>query len=149
MLSNGFSDLATRRQWQEENQAAQKTKLAELEARVGSLLTRQDLDVTTQIQVIQKQQLKLTLRVLQLMRQVEIMRRAGTKISPQEQQLLGRLQLLAQRMQSAPLAPNCVHNLQTQVQALTEPGKLDPLASCRACNIVDEESLNTLHSVPF
>lgn len=147
VLANGFADLSSRRAWQDENEVAQRGKLAELEARVSSLLTRQDLDVATQLQVIQKQQLRITLRILQLMRGVEVMRRAGGKLSPQEQQLLGRVQQLAKTLQTSPLAPNQINGLKAQAQVLTESGRLDPLGPCRTPNLLDPSSLSILHSV--
>lgn len=147
VLANGFGDLNSRRAWQDELQAAQKAKLADLEARITSLLTRQDLDVTAQLQIIQKQQLKLALRILQLMRQVETMRRAGTKISPQEQAFLGRIQEIAQRLSAAPLGTGHVNRLASQASSLAESGRLDPLASARHQQVASGESLDTLYSV--
>lgn len=147
--ANGFEDLTMRRAWQNEHQTAQRSKLAELEQRLTALLTRQDLDVTTQLQVIQKQQLKLTLRLLQLMRRVEVLRRAGSRLSTKEQELLGRLQTVTNRIQQSPLYPNSLLQLEGQLQKLNETGRLDPLASARQCVLTDEESISTLFSVRY
>jgi hypothetical protein len=143
----GFGDLTSRRAWQDEHQTAQRAKLSELEGRLTSLLTRQDLDVSTQLQVIQKQQLCLTLRILQLMRKVEVLRRAGGRMSSQEQALLGRLQNVMQRLGQSPVNPPSTRQLEGQLQMLAESGRMDPLASSRQCILTDDDSLRTLHSV--
>lgn len=147
MLANGFADLTARRAWQDDSQSAQRAKLQELEQRVTSLLMRQDLDVTTQIQVIQKQQLRLTLRIFQLMRKVEVMRRAGTKISAQEQAMLGRIQLVVAHLNQPPLSRGTVRHLEEQLQTLLDAGRLDPFASARLCHLHDDESQRTLQTI--
>jgi hypothetical protein len=143
VLANGFNDLTTRRAWQKEHEVAQRGKLDELEQRLALLLTRQDLDVSTQLQVIQKQQLKLTLRVVQLMRRVEVLRRVGGRMTPAEQTLLGRIQTITTRLNHAPISG--ISAMQSQLNALMEGGRLDPLTSARQCVISDEQSMDTLY----
>ncbi|PJF19002.1 hypothetical protein PSACC_01185 [Paramicrosporidium saccamoebae] len=145
VLANGFNDLTTRRAWQKEHEVAQRGKLDELEQRLALLLTRQDLDVSTQLQVIQKQQLKLTLRVVQLMRRVEVLRRVGGRMTPAEQALLGRIQSITMRLNHAPISG--ILSMQSQLNALMEGGRLDPLASARQCVIADEQSMDTLYTL--
>lgn len=147
VLANGFGDLTMRRSWQNEHQTAQRSKMAELEQSLNSLLTRQDLDVSTQLQVIQKQQLRLTLRVLQLMRRVEVLRKNGVRLSGTEQNLLGRLQGLADQLQQGATHSNSIQQMALQLQTLVESGRLDPLASARHSVIADPESTSILLSV--
>lgn len=149
VLANGFGDLSARRNWQNEHQQAQRSKLAELEQRLSSLLTRQDLDVSTQLQVIQRQQLKLTLRVLQLMRKVEVMRRTGQRLAGNEQALLGKLQDLQSQLlrPSSSTHPNATRQMETQLQTLLESGRLDPLSSLRQTVVSDDTAQATLQSV--
>lgn len=149
VLANGFGDLTARRNWQNEHQQAQRSKLTELEQRLSSLLTRQDLDVSTQLQVIQRQQLKLTLRVLQLMRRVEVVRRAGQRLAGNEQALLGQLQELHTQLQrpASSTHPNAIRQMEAQLQSLLESGRLDPLSSLRQSVVSDDGAQATLHSV--
>lgn len=77
IIANGFEDLRSRASWQDEQLAAQKNKLTvphyleycfkswqELEGKVGTFLKKVDLDMTSQLQQIQRQQLKLIKRIL-------------------------------------------------------------------------------------
>ena len=147
VLANGFSDLVSRRNWQEENQVAQQTKLREVEARITNLLTRQDLDVSTQLQVIQRQQLRLTLRTLGVMRKVETARRTGMKIGERETQLMGRIQEIAQKLTNRPLGVGNIKQMETKVQSLAESERLDPLMDLRSMDLTDGDSLSILQSV--
>lgn len=147
VLANGFNDLTTRRAWQKDHEQAQRSKLDELEHRLALLLTRQDLDVSTQLQVIQKQQLKLTLRVVQLMRRVEVVRRAGGRMTEGEQAVLGRVQAVLGGLEQAPLAESSLKAMEGQLRGLMEGGRLDALASARQCVINDESSMAILYSL--
>lgn len=148
VLANGFSDLVTRRSWQEEHQTAQRTKLAELEERLAALQSRQDLDVSTQLQVIQRQQLRLTLRTLGLMRRTEALRKAGVSLSGPEQALMARIQAAGGRLTGAPLGG--VRLLEERLQAALEGGRLDPLSELRAVGeqlAANTEAMTTLVNV--
>lgn len=147
VLANGFEDLTARRHWQDENQGAQRAKLAELEQRLTSLLTRQDLDVATQLQVIHKQQLKLTLRIIQLMRKVEVVRKAGQRLGGAEQALFGRLQALSERLGGPATSALSIQHMERQLQALAESGRLDPLSMARHLAVSGPASVEALYSV--
>ena len=64
VLANGFSDLVSRRSWQDELLAAQRLKLQELEGRVADVLKKQDLDTAASVRQLLLQQSRLTLRLL-------------------------------------------------------------------------------------
>lgn len=95
--AEGFSDLIERRDWQLAIQQAQKEKLQELGQRCARVGNAQDLDVATQLQVIYKQQLKLTLRILKLM---QICANAANKdpLNGREQTLFSRLQKILDKL---------------------------------------------------
>lgn len=146
-MANGFADLTARRNWQHEHETAQKGKLAELSQRLNSLLTRQDLDVGTQLQVIQKQQLKLTLRLLQLMRRMEVMRKFGQRMSRAEQQLLGNVQSLAERLQQGSIHHTSLERMNEQLDLLMKSNRLDPLTTARSADLADSRSVEPIKSV--
>jgi len=67
VMAAGFEDLRARAGWQDEQMGAQTGKVRELEERLGALLKRADLETTSQLQQIQKQQLKLVQRVISVL----------------------------------------------------------------------------------
>lgn len=146
VLANGFGDLTARRSWQDEHQAAQQTKLRELEDRLASVLTRQDLDVATQLNIVQRQQLKLTTRTLALMRRVEVMRKAGVRVSSSEQNLLARIQELGEELRQPPLQPALFRQMEGEVAGLAEKQLLDPLGSLRGLIVRDGPSAQALQA---
>lgn len=148
VLANGFGDLVARRTWQDDHQTAQRTKLSELEGRLMALLGRQDLDVSTQLQVIQRQQLRLTLRTLGLMRRTEALRKAGVPLSGPEQTLMARIQAAGERLRSVPLGN--VQLLEDRLRMALENGRLDPLSEIRAVGeqmTSDAEAMTALANV--
>lgn len=147
MLANGFEDLTARRHWQNEHQEAQRAKLSELEQRLASLLTRQDLDVATQLQVIHKQQLKLTLRIIQMMRKVEVLRKSGQRLGSTEQALFGRLQSLTQHLAGPATSALSIQHMEKQLQSLAESDRLDPLSMARSLVVSDGGSIEALYAV--
>ncbi len=148
VLVNGFDDVNVRIEWQRDVQAAQRRKLQELEERTNALLARQDLDVATQIQCIQQQQLGMTLRILRLFRSIETMRRQGQRLSPQEQALLGRIQAALGRLaHQGVVAGGTVDRLAAQMQALADSGRLDPMASTRHALLSDADSIHAVQAV--
>jgi len=147
VLANGFEDLKARGSWQEEQITAQKNKIMELDSRLNSLMKKQDLDVTSQLSEIQRQQLKLSHRIIQIMRKMETARKSGQKLSPNEEALRNKLQNLVARLSQQPMDPNSIRSLSFQLQALKETGRLDPLRSAKNYQISGGDTLNGIQSV--
>lgn len=164
VLANGFEDLNVRGSWQDEQISAQQKKLQELVGRISRLTSKQDLEAAAQLGEIQRQQLKLSKRIiqvmqlfkrpispiLQIMRKMEVSRKIGQPLTPAEEELRIRLHALLAKYNtkgSSPLEATAVQALGFQMQALKEAGRLDPLRSARTLNIADPQALASIENV--
>jgi len=148
IIANGFEDLKSRAAWQDEQMAAQSNKIGELEGRLSALMKKADLETTSQLQQIQRQQLKLVSRILTIMKIFECHRRAGHKLQPHEEALKSQVQeLLARLNQTAPLDPASMRAMHFHLQALQEADRLDPLQSCRHLALEDSAGMNAIKAI--
>lgn len=128
--------------------AAQAAKLKELEERLAALLKKTDLETTSQLQQIHKQQLQLVKRTVNIMKLFEVAKRAGHRLQPNEEALKGRIQSLYQKLSTqAPLEPNSIRSIQFQIQALQEMDRLDALQPLRHLQFEDESSMQNIMSL--
>lgn len=135
----GFEQLTQRRNWQDTVEKAQRLKMAEIQRRIGSLLSKQDLDLSAQLQAVQKQQLRLSRRLLALMQRMA----HSSMSSEKEQALLGRLQAVTNRLEDGSLRANAISSLEERAASMAEGDHLDPLAALRTESSIspDLESL--------
>lgn len=142
IIANGFDDLKARAAWQDEQMEAQSAKLKELEERLAVLLKKTDLETTSQLQQIHKQQLQLVKRTVSIMKMFEVAKRAGHRLQPNEEALKGQIQSLHQKLSTQPpLEPNSMRSIQFQIQALQEMDRLDALQPLRHLQFEDESSM--------
>jgi hypothetical protein len=120
VMATGFTDLEEREKWQSASLKAHLDKLAELEARLEKMLGGQDSNnkVVTAIQ----RQNRLASRVISIMRKVEVLRRAGRKLSDNEQEMLKLLTELHKKLATPPIDPTSVRVFAFQIKALKEEG---------------------------
>jgi hypothetical protein len=145
IIANGFEDLKQRAAWQDEQMAAQSAKVKELEERLVTLLKKADLDTTSQLQQIQKQQLQLVKRVLNIMKTFEMSRRAGHRLQPNEEALKHRIGgLLTKLTAQAPIDNNSMRSTQFQLQALQDIDRLDVLQPLRHLSFEDPTAVESI-----
>lgn len=148
IIANGFEDLKQRAAWQDEQMAAQSAKVKELEERLVTLLKKADLDTTSQLQQIQKQQLQLVKRVLNIMKMFEMSRRAGHRLQPNEEALRTRIGgLLTKLTAQAPLDANSMRSTQFQLQALQDINRLDVLQPLRHLSFEDPSAVDSIAGI--
>lgn len=106
VLSNGFTDLLARRDFQDDCQRAHVARIKEVNARLSTLLSKQDLDVAAAMQSAQRQQLRLMRRLLEVLRRIHAIATtsASQPLLQREQDIIARLQSLAARLGMPPLS---------------------------------------------
>ena len=125
VMATGFQDLQERANWQEACLKAHSLKLEELEGRLERMLkdheagSDQNTVYKRLTSAIQRQN-QLALRVIKIMRQIEVLRRAGRKLSENEQEMLKLLQLLSKKLSSPPIDATSVRVFAFQLKALTD-----------------------------
>lgn len=148
IIANGFEDLKQRAAWQDEQMAAQSAKVKELEERLVALLKKADLDTTSQLQQIQKQQLQLVKRVLNITKTFEMSKRAGHRLQSNEEALKSRITGLLTKLSSqAPLDTNTMRSTQFQLQALQDINRLDVLQPLRHLSFEDPSAAESITSI--
>lgn len=142
VLANGFSDLKQRRDWQQAVEDAQINKTDEIQERISSLLSKQDIDVSAQVQVIQKQQLRLTRRLLSLMVKINDLASDRTSLTIHEQETYNRMQNIVKTLNAHPLRDSEITALERRCDSLAESSLLDPFSSLK------KEGSNSAASIP-
>lgn len=104
-----------------------------------------DLDLTSQLQQIQIQQMKLVKRIISIIKSYEVIKKAGQKLTAAEESIRQKIEnLVAKLSQNSCLDQNSIRTLQYQIQALQEADKLDPLKSTKGLSIEDTGIVSTL-----
>ena len=147
VLANGFSDLHSRARWEDEVISAHTSKLAELNDKSSNLLRDLDIDLTAKLIAAQQRHQTLSLRLLKIMKGMEILRRSGSKLSPTETQALTKLKSSLAKFTNGPLESGSLHNLKFQLESLLESGRLDAFRSAKSIQPASEEAANALHSL--
>lgn len=81
------------------------------------------------------------------MKGMEVMRRAGQKLAPTEEDLWLKIRQLLAHLGQPPLDANTLRSLDFQAQSLVESGRLDPFRSARALRITDPAVLGRIYEV--
>ncbi len=106
VLSNGFADLLSRREFQDDCQRAHVALIENVNNRLSSLISKQDLDVAASLQAAQRHQLRLMKRLLEILRRMHAI--AGSSNSQpllqRETDTIARLQDIAVRLGVSPLS---------------------------------------------
>lgn len=130
VMANGFEDLRQRARWQDAQMEAQSAKLSELEATLQELVEKHDAAksgvVSRKLQEALNRQSALALKTIRIMRRMEVLRRAGTRLSDNEHEMKRLLQLLVQKLSQPPLDQTSLRLAAFQVQALDEAGHTSP-----------------------
>lgn len=104
-----------------------------------------DLDLTSQLQQIQLQQMKLVKRIVSIMKSYEMIKNSGQKLTAAEEAIKHKVELLISKLtQNSCLDQNSIRTLQYQIQALQETDKLDPLKATKGLRIEDNNIVETL-----
>lgn len=149
IMANGFLDLQARQEWQQQISEAQITKLKELEERTSLLIREQQVGLSSHIQLIKRQQQKLTLLLLNIMKKVE---HSPSPLTQEERALFSQIQNLQNRLSSSSsshLSPALIKSLIRDQQAInSSPHRtLDPLYKSRSmvvCGAGKEDLLSFL-----
>lgn len=147
VLANGFGELHARALWEDSNIRAHTEKLAELHGKSSDLLRDLDIDITAKLIAAQQRHQALSLRLLKIMKGMEILRRSGTKLSPSESQALTKLKASLAKLSNGQLESGSLHNLNFQLDCLLESGKLDAFRSAKSIKPANEEVSIVLHSL--
>lgn len=147
VLANGFGDLHARSRWEDDVIRAHTDKLSELHEKTSKLLRDLDIDLTAKLIAAQQRHQSLSLRLLKIMKGMEVLRRSGTKLSASESQALTKLKASLAKMSNGPLESGSLHNLTFQLDSLLESGRLDAFRSAKAIQPANDESSTALHSL--
>lgn len=147
VLANGFDDLHARARWEDDVIRAHTDKLKELHEKSSKLLRDLDIDLTAKLVAAQQRHQALSLRLLKIMKGMEILRRSGSKLTPAESQALTKLKASLSKLSNGPLESGSLHNLTFQLDSLMESGRLDAFRSAKAIKPANEESASALHSL--
>jgi nuclear pore complex protein Nup54 len=124
VMAVGFEDLKERAAWQDGNMAAQLGMAEELAVRLGALLGRHDPSTcmadgtAARLAVAIRKHADLSLRIIRVMRRMEVLRRAGTRCSQNEQEMLRLLQQLLAKLQQPPLDSTSMRVFAFQLDAV-------------------------------
>lgn len=124
VLAQSFEDLQARARWQDEQMAAHSLKASEVSAKCRELLDSftavgADTRVGKLFGVLEKQA-ALASKVIHVMRQVEVIRRSGRRLSENECGMGKLLRLLLKQLQQPPVDLNCLRVYAYQVEALKQ-----------------------------
>ena len=147
VLGNGFTDLYARARWEDDVIRAHTDKLNELHEKSSKLLRDLDIDLTAKLIAAQQRHQALSLRLLKIMKGMEILRRSGSKLTAAESQALTKLKTSLSKLNNGPLESGSLHNLTFQLDSLLESGRLDAFRSAKAIKPANEESASALHSL--
>lgn len=147
VLANGFNDLHARARWEDEVIQAHMDKLSELNEKSSKLLRDLDIDLSAKLIAAQQRHQSLSLRLLKIMKGMEILRRSGSKLSPSESQALTKLKASLAKLSNGILESGSLHNLSFQLESLLESGRLDAFRSARAIKPANEEASAALNSL--
>lgn len=147
VLANGFADLHARARWEDESIRAHTDKLNELHEKSSKLLRDLDIDLTAKLIAAQQRHQALSLRLLKIMKGMEILRRSGSKLSPSETQALTKLKASLSKLSNGPLESGSLHNLNFQLESLLESGRLDAFRSARVIKPANDESSAALQTL--
>lgn len=147
VLANGFGDLHARARWEDESIRAHTDKLNELHEKSSKLLRDLDIDLTAKLIAAQQRHQALSLRLLKIMKGMEILRRSGSKLSPSETQSLTKLKASLSKLSNGPLESGSLHNLNFQLESLLESGRLDAFRSARVIKPSNDESSAALQTL--
>lgn len=124
VMATGFSDLQERAKWQDSCMEAHTAKISELDARIKALLNNYEgsnaAGKAQKLLLAIQTQNTLALRIIRIMRRVEVLRRAGRRLSENEQEMLRLLQFLAKKLSSPPIDATSVRVFAFQLNALQE-----------------------------
>lgn len=147
VLANGFSDLHARATWEDAAIKAHTAKLSELHERSARLIRDLDVDLTSKLRAAQQRHQTLSLRLLRIMRGMEVLRRSETKLTAAEADALTRLKTALGRMGAGSLEAANLRTTAFQLAALLDSGRLDPYRSARAIKPASEEARVALHGL--
>ncbi len=147
VLANGFNDLHARARWEDEVIQAHTDKLSELNEKSSKLLRDLDIDLSAKLIAAQQRHQALSLRLLKIMKGMEILRRSGSKLSPSEGQALTKLKSSLAKLSNGILESGSLHNLSFQLESLLESGRLNAFRSARAIKPASEEASAALNSL--
>lgn len=147
VLANGFGDLHARSRWEDESIRAHTEKMTELHVKSSKLLRDLDIDLTAKLISTQQRHQALSLRLLKIMKGMEILRRSGTKLSAAESQALTKLKSSLFKLSNGPLESGSLHNLNFQLESLLESGRLDAFRSARVIKPASDESSAALQTL--
>ena len=147
VLANGFNDLHSRARWEDEVIQAHTEKLNELHEKSSKLLRDLDIDLTAKLIATQQRHQALSLRLLKIMKGMEILRRSGSKLTPAESQAMTKLKNSLFKLSNGILESGSLHNLSFQMESLLESGRLDAFRSAKAIKPANEESAAALQSI--
>lgn len=129
VMATGFSDLHERAKWQEATIHAHSAKLDELESRIQGMLvgyeqlTSSDNGKATKLLTATQRQNKIALRIVKIMRTIEVLRRAGKRLSENEHEMLKLLQLLAKKLVVPPIDDTSIRVFAFQIKALSDESR--------------------------
>lgn len=147
VLANGFGDLHSRAIWEDGAIRVHTEKLTELHGKSSDLLRDLDIDLSAKLIAAQQRHQALSLRLLKIMKGMEILRRSGTKLSASESQALTKLKASLSKLSNGQLESGSLHNLNFQLDSLLESGRLDAFRSAKAIKPANEEAEIALHSL--
>ena len=147
VLANGFSDLHARARWEDDAIKAHTEKLNELHEKTSRILRDLDVDLTAKIRTAQQRHQDLSLRLLKIMKGMEVLRRSGTKLSTGEVESLSKLKSHLALLSNGPLESGSLRSTSFQLNSLLESGRLDAFKSARAIKLANEDSLVAVHSL--
>lgn len=147
VLANGFSDLHARARWEDDAIRAHTDKLTELHERTSRILRDLDVDLMAKIRTAQQRHQDLSLRLLKIMKGMEVLRRSGTKLSTAEVESLTKLKSYLAVLSNGPLENGALRASSFQLNSLLESGRLDAFKSARSIKLATDESLIAVHSL--
>lgn len=147
VLANGFADLQARARWEDEALKAHTAKLDELGARSGKLLRELDVDLTAKLMAAQQRHQALSLRLLKVMKQFEVLRRAGNRLTPGEVESLSRLRAALGKLSSGALEATSLRTCSFQLGSLLDSGRLDAFRSAKGLQPASSDALSHLNNL--
>lgn len=147
VLANGFADLQARSRWEDEALKAHTAKLDELGARSGKLLRELDVDLTAKLMAAQQRHQALSLRLLKVMKQFEVLRRAGNRLTPGEVESLSRLRAALGKLSSGALEATSLRTCSFQLGSLLDSERLDAFRSAKGLQPASSDALSHLNNL--
>ncbi|ORX88786.1 hypothetical protein K493DRAFT_74561 [Basidiobolus meristosporus CBS 931.73] len=146
VLAVGFDDIKKRTEQQEMQALAHKAKLEEIADKIKKLQEKHSLDTLVKMKEYKRRHMDLAHRVLQLMKQVQVLRNKGYSIRPEEEALKTRLENLHLELRKPSQYRSRLHELWSQVQMLKNTRRSNSKGNWEF-EVSDEEQLANIEKV--